>query len=93
MKRKAESMIYINWNNWSGGRCTAGATTAVVPSPPLHAARSQSLHLISISALGVGGYCIWMANRCLCSLQYRPHMPPRGKAAVIAPATAGTSEL
>jgi len=57
----------------------AGATTAVVPSPPLHAARSPSLHLISSSVLGVGGYCILIANRCLCSLQYRPQMSPSGR--------------
>ena len=74
MKRKAESLIYINGSNWSGGRCTAGATTAVVPSPPLHAARSPSRHLISSSALGVGGYCILMANRCLAAVS-APHAP------------------
>jgi len=32
--------------NWSGGRCTPGATTAVVPTSP-------PLHLISSSALRV----------------------------------------
>jgi len=91
MKCNAGSLIYISW---SGERCTAGRGHAHYCSraKPLHSTRSQqrwswrspSLHLISSSALGVGGYCILMANRCLCSLQYRPHMPPRGGAAVVA---------
>ena len=41
--------------NWSGGRCTAGATTAVVPtSPPLQLISSSALRV----ALGLRRWCL-----------------------------------
>ena len=59
----------------------AGATTAVVPSPPLHAARSPSLHLISSSALGVAlaVTAYWLQTDVSASCSIGPKCPPPGR--------------
>ena len=59
--------------------------------PPLRAAWSPSLQLISGSALSVGRLSQMMAHTCRLCCSSGPTCPPRGGVAVVTPAAAGTN--